>query len=201
MKVRRPHSARSISVKPLTPARWPDLERLFGSRGACAGCWCMAYRLTRSRFERRKGLPNKRAFRSIVDAGPPPGLIAYIGREPAGWCALAPRDAYPVLDRSRVSRRVDDVSAWAVTCFFVAKPFRRTGLSGELLRAAIAYAARHGAPALEGYPVEPAKDWPGTFAWPGLAVVFRAAGFTEILRRTPARPIMRLTFTDPSRSR
>lgn len=191
---------RSISVKPLTPSRWLDFEQLFGPRGACAGCWCMAYRQTRSEFEKRKGLSNKRAFRSIVDAGPPPGLLAYVDGEPAAWCALAPRDAYPVLERSRVSKRVDDVPVWAMTCFFVAKARRRTGLSRVLLQAAIDYATRHGAPALEGYPVEPAKDWPDTFAWSGLASAFRAAGFVEILRRTPTRPIMRISLAPRGRA-
>jgi hypothetical protein len=32
---------------------------------------------------------------------------------------------------------------------------------------------------------------PAAFAWTGLIAAFRKAGFKEVLRRSPARPIMR----------
>ena len=79
----------SIEIKPATPELWPQLETLFGERGACAGCWCMWWRLTRSEFERSKGEPNRRSFKRIVDSGRVPGLLAFENDEPIGWCACA----------------------------------------------------------------------------------------------------------------
>ena len=35
----------SLTTKELTPARWKDMEELFGANGACGGCWCMAWRI------------------------------------------------------------------------------------------------------------------------------------------------------------
>jgi GNAT superfamily N-acetyltransferase len=183
---------KSYSFHPLTPDRWADLERLFGPRGACAGCWCMWCRLPRAEFQRGKGARNRGAFRKLVAAGAEPGILAYAGREPVGWCALAPREAYPRFERSRTLRPIDDQPVWSVTCFFVARGQRRRGLSARLLEAAAAFARRRGARILEGYPVEPRQgSIPDAFAWTGLPAAFRRAGFVEAARPSPARPIMR----------
>jgi GNAT superfamily N-acetyltransferase len=189
---RRHTSAEEPVFHPLTADRWGDLERLFGERGACGGCWCMFWRRPRRVFAAQKGAGNRRAFRRLVASGPPPGILAYVGSDPAGWCALAPREAYSSLARSRVLAPVDDRPVWSVTCFFVARPHRRSGLSVSLLRAAVDHARRRGARIVEGYPVEPKKGaMPDAFAWTGLASAFRAAGFHEALRRSASRPIMR----------
>ena len=47
-----------LTFQPLVPERLPDLERLFGPRGACAGCWCMWWKTTRKEFEAGKGEGN-----------------------------------------------------------------------------------------------------------------------------------------------
>lgn len=178
---------------PLTPERWHDLERLFGARGACSGCWCMWWRLRRSEFQQRKGAVNKRAFRRIVESGATPGILAYMGSEPVGWCAIEPRERYSALARSRTLKPVDDRPAWSVTCFYIARPARRQGLSVKLLKAAIAHARRHRAGVVEGYPVEPRQGaLPDAFAWTGLVAAFRQAGFHEVARRSATRPIMRI---------
>jgi GNAT superfamily N-acetyltransferase len=152
----------------------------------------MWWRLPRSRFVQQKGAGNKRAFKRIVDAGETPGLLAYRGGEPIGWCALAPRETYPRLERSRILKRVNAEPVWSVSCFFVARPFRRRGVTVALLQAAVRYARARGARVVEGYPVEPRRGpMPDAFAWTGTASAFRRAGFVEVLRRSATRPIMR----------
>ena len=180
---------RGLEFHPLTPARWGDLEELFGPRGACGGCWCMWWRLARPEWTKGKGEPNKQAFRKIVNAGMPPGILAYAEGKAVGWCAVGPRETYPVLGRSRTLRPVDDRAVWSVTCFFVARPFRRKGVTEKLLRAAVKYARSCGAKIVEGYPVEGAVA--DAFAWTGFVGVFRKAGFEEVARRSKGRPIMR----------
>lgn len=118
-----------VECHPLTPDRFCHLERLFGPRGACGGCWCMWWRLSRSQFAEGKGEGNRLALRRLVEEDEVPGLLAYAQGEPVAWCALGPREAYPALERSRVLKRVDDAAVWSVVCFFVAKPFRRRGLT------------------------------------------------------------------------
>jgi GNAT superfamily N-acetyltransferase len=148
--------------------------------------------MTRSDFEREKGDGTRAAMKSLVDAGERPGLLAFLKREPVAWCAVAPRVCYPALDRSRVLKRVDCQPVWSISCLFVAKSYRRRGLSVELLRAAADYARRRGGKVVEGYPVEPrGGQTPDVFAHTGLASAFLEAGFTECLRRSETRPIMR----------
>lgn len=179
-------------IVPATPERWGDLERLFGERGACGGCWCMAWRLPRKVFVAQKGEANRRELKKlVVESGRAPGVIAYVDGEPAGWCSVAPREQFPALGRSKVLRPIDDQPVWSVSCLFVLKPFRRQGLSVQLLRAAVAYARTQGARIVEGYPVDPPKALPDVFVWTGLASAFRQAGFTEAARRSNQRPVMR----------
>src|SRR4051794_6793426 len=111
-----------LTFQPLVPKRWPDLEALFGERGACGGCWCMWWRLTRAEFQKQKGQRNKAAFKKIVEAAEIPGVLAFAEGKPVGWCAVAPREDYPLLERSRTLARVDDEAVWSVTCLFVARP-------------------------------------------------------------------------------
>jgi GNAT superfamily N-acetyltransferase len=182
-----------LAFHALTPERWPDLEKLFGERGACGGCWCMAWRLRRADFDQGKGAPNKRVFQTLVANDVRPGVLAYAGDEPIGWCAVAPRREYVSLGRSRVLAPVDDEPVWSISCLFVARPYRRQGVSVRLLKAAAKLAAERGAGIVEGYPVEPyTANMPAAFAWTGLVAAFRKAGFKEVLRRSSARPIMRL---------
>lgn len=182
----------SLEFHPVTPERWPDLEKLFGERGACGGCWCMWWRIKRSEFERSKGEGNRQAMREIVASGEIPGILAYADKQPIGWCSVAPREHFPVLGRSRILKPIDDLPVWSVVCFFVDKAYRRRGLSLRLLQAAIDYVRQRGGSVVEGYPIEPRKDYvPPVFAFTGFVQTFRSAGFVECLRRSETRPIMR----------
>jgi len=175
-----------------TAARWKDVEELFGPRGACAGCWCMAWRREHKVWKAGKGAGNKRAFKRLVAGGARPGVVAYLGREPIGWCAVAPRSEYSYLDRSRVLAPVDDAPVWSISCLFVAKAHRRRGVSTRLLRAAAEMAIARGARIVEGYPQAPfAAKTPDAFVWTGTPSAFLKAGFREVERRSPARPVMR----------
>ncbi len=191
-----------LAFAPLTAERWADLEELFGPRGACGGCWCMSWRLARREFERGKGDGNRRAFRAIVRSGAEPGVLAYRGGEPVGWCAVAPREHYPALGRSRILAPVDERPVWSISCLFVARAARRAGVSVRLIRAAVEHAAAHGAAVVEAYPVEPYEtNMPAAFAWTGTVSAFRKAGFREVLRRSRTRPIMRQEVGRRARSR
>jgi GNAT superfamily N-acetyltransferase len=152
----------------------------------------MWWRVKRSDFEKQQGQGNKDALNKIVDSGEIPGILAYVDGEPIGWCSVAPREAYPVLGRSPVLKRVDDQPVWSIVCFFVAKPFRGQKVSAELLQAAVEYAAQNGAKIIEGYPLVPKRDrMPDVSTFTGLISTFRKAGFVEVLRRSETRPIMR----------
>jgi GNAT superfamily N-acetyltransferase len=152
----------------------------------------MVWRLPHAEFKKGKGAGNRTAFRRRVRSGAPPGVLVYTGNEPVGWCAVAPRTEYSYLARSRVLRPVDEQVVWSVSCLFVAKAHRGHRLSVRLLRAAVEMAGEAGAQIVEGYPVIPyASRMPDAFAWTGTLSAFHAAGFEEVGRGSPRRPIMR----------
>jgi GNAT superfamily N-acetyltransferase len=177
-----------LTVHPLTPERWPDLEDLFGPLGACNGCWCMYWRIGTA-YRKVPRAQNKDAFRRVVQRGPPPGLLAFDGKLAVGWCQLTPRDALPFIDRVWRLKRVDDVPVWSVSCLYVRKGYRRQGVTSALIAAAVKAARRAKAPALEAYPFD-AKLSPSATGT-GYASTFARAGFKVVARRVPPRPIMR----------
>ena len=181
----------AVEVHPLTPDRWDDFAQLFGPRGACGGCWCMTWRLTRSEFNQQKGDGNRDAMKALVDAGETPGLLGYRDGQPVAWVAVAPRENYPALERSRILKPVDDQPVWSVSCLFIAKSCRKQGLSVAMLKAAAEHVRQQGGKIVEGYPVEPTTELPGAFVWTGLASAFLQAGYKEVARRSNQRPIMR----------
>jgi len=151
----------------------------------------MWWRVPAAEYKRLAADGRRRAFHRLADGDEPPGLLAYRDGTAVGWCAVAPRERYVRLEHSEVLAPVDDKRVWSIPCFFVARGERRGGLTGRLLRAAVAYARRHGARIVEGYPVDAGKKQPDPFVYTGLASTFRKAGFTEVARRSASRPIMR----------
>jgi len=177
-------------VRPLTPDLWPALQDLFGRAGASNGCWCMYWRLGPA-YKDRPREQNRTDFRSRVLAGPPPGLLAFDGELAAGWCQLTARSELAYLEQARLTRPVDGVPVWTISCFYVRRRYRRQGVSAALLSAAIRAAHQAGAPALEAYPVDCAVPGATSNLYTGVASVFARAGFKTVLQRAPHRPIMR----------
>ncbi|WP_276502457.1 GNAT family N-acetyltransferase [Terrimonas pollutisoli] len=176
---------------PLTVATWDDLVELFGDKGACGGCWCMYWRLKAADYNKQKGDGNKLALKKLLKKTSP-GIIAYAENKAVGWCAVAPREEYKRLETSRILKPVDDEKVWSVSCFFIAKEFRRKGLSVSLLKAAVDFAIAKGAAIVEGYPTDPANGRiADAFVWTGIAATFQKAGFKEVERRSETRPVMR----------
>ena len=183
---------KKFTFRPLTPERWKDLEKLFGPRGACAGCWCTYWILKRSKFDAlRKGDGTKKFFKKIVKKGPPPGILSYEGNTVVGWCAIQPRENYPVLQNSRILKPIDDKPVWSIVCFYIQSKHRKQGLTVSLIKEAVKFAKSRGAKIIEGYPVEPKKITAPVFIYTGIASAFRKAGFKEVARRSETRPIMR----------
>lgn len=188
----------TLTVVPLTPGRWPDLEAIFRARGCSVarGCWCMAYRSSGSPAPLPPGTTraqtNRAGLKALVDAGHPPGLIAYRGNVPVGWVSVGPRAEFAKLKRSPVMKAVDEQPVWSVICFVVPAEHRGQGVARALLEAAVAYAGKQGATLVEAYPVDKAGRSPDDSMWFGAKTMYDKAGFREVARRKPHRPIVRI---------
>lgn len=187
-----------LTVLPLTEDRWPDLEAVFAAKGCAVarGCWCMAYRQSGAQEPPPAGesrsQANRAALKALVDAGKSPGLIAYHGKVPVGWVSLAPRDEFARLRRSPVMKPVDDEPVWSIVCFVVPSPYRGQGVAHALLQGAIAYAREQGAALIEAYPVDKPDRARDNDMWFGPKSMYDRAGFQEVVRRKPERPVVRL---------
>jgi GNAT superfamily N-acetyltransferase len=186
-----------VSIEEATADRWDDVATVFGTRGAPSHCWCQYFRSETGPFaiEDRDG--NREAMRrQLTTAEVPQGLIAYKGELPVGWCAVAPRADYPRIEHMRVQRATPaEPGTWSVTCFVVRVGHRRSGVAGELLAAAVDFAGRHGAMTLEAYPFDLSeRRTSAADLFVGTLTMFQRAGFLEVARPFPGRPVVRLTL-------
>ncbi len=187
-----------ITIEPLTGNLWDDFARLFGSQGACYGCWCTYFRLPPKARQGTTADERRETMRRRVEAGPPPGLLAYDGAEPVGWMQIGPRMDIPEWNNAgRASAPLAaadarDPRCWAISCFFFRKSARRSGLSHIMVDAGVAHARASGARVLEACPMEEARTSGSIGLFVGSARVFRRAGFAEVAQRQPGRPLLRL---------
>jgi len=188
-------AAEGLDFHPLTPGRWDDFVKLFGEKGAYGGCWCMWWRTTRREFEAQAGDGNKAAIKSLVDLGEVPGILAYAGGEPVGWCSVAPRQQYGSLNRSRVLKPLDDQPVWSIVCFFIAKDYQRQGIAQALIGAAVEYVRQKGGKIVEAYPTVPkSTKVPPVSSYMGFPAMFERAGFVECARPSKSRVVLRYTI-------
>jgi GNAT superfamily N-acetyltransferase len=195
-----------MDIHPLTPDRWNDLVDLFGpERGANSGCWCMWTRMSGTEWKAMAREGRREAFRTIVEKGPPPGLIAYRDGMPAGWVAVGPRPSVARFNSAKNSRPLeggeepDPPEIHAISCFYVRPGQRGKGTMSKLASAAVEFARAQGAHAVEVCAIEPEKRLSWGEGFVGLASVFRALGFSEVARRSPKRPLMRLMLKPTGR--
>lgn len=182
-----------VSFEPLTLQNWDKFEQLFGIKGACGNCWCMYYRLRKSDFQKGKAdNGNKHAMKTFVGNGKPAGILGIYNGFAIAWCAFAPREDFIKLENSRVHKRIDDKPVWSIPCFFIAKKYRRQGVSVAMLKGIIRYAGANGIKVIEAYPAIPTKEsLPDSFAWIGLYKSFERAGFKIVDRTSKNRPMVR----------
>jgi GNAT superfamily N-acetyltransferase len=196
--------ATEVTVVPANVASWEDLQAVFGTRGDPARCQCQWYKIPSREWRSVPVEERAHRLRQQTDCGHPEsdttsGLVAYLDGEPVGWCAVEPRPTYARLLRTRVpwaerTEDRDDDSVWAVTCFVTRTGFRRRGVSRALAAAAVDYARRRGARALEGYPMitRPGQEITWGELHVGSRSAFAAAGFAEVSRPTVRRVVMRI---------
>lgn len=186
-----------FTFKEIRDDRWSDFEALFGSSGACGGCWCQSWRVPQGGklWQETKGKKAHQLTKQLILSNQMTGLLAYEGDKPVGWCSYGPRVVFPRLERMKAYRRDDTEGVWSVNCFFIPKEYRRKGLSRQMLTAALKFMKKRRVRVVEAYPVPPTLDGsklPGAFVWTGPLSIFEKAGFEIVQRLSYSRPLVRL---------
>jgi len=182
-------------VRPAGPGDWPAVEQVLDTPGDPRRCWCQYFLLRGRAWSDAPAGDLRDALRAQVTGGDTPGLVAYHGDRPVGWVQVGPWASFPRLASSRISGgdpAQGPPERWAVTCFVVPRPHRGLGLARLLLEAAVDHAAGAGALAVEGYPVDTEVS-PASQAelYHGTLRMFLDAGFSEVRRPAPRRPVVR----------
>jgi GNAT superfamily N-acetyltransferase len=173
-------------IKRLTPRLMDCMgEVLRGSWGV--GCWCMHPRLGNADGQGIGSQGRRKAMTRLARRRRAPGLLAFDGDQAVGWIAIAPRTEYRRIENSRATPRVDDEDVWVIPCITVRPSARGRGIAVALIRAAVAHAAKHGAPAVEAYPRAGAGRTKDDNAYFGTEPMFRRAGFRVIRKAGKAR--------------
>ena len=173
----RPRDGKLV-VRPLTASRVDDVKAVTaGTWGA--SCWDLFPRFTDKQRREIGGPPREVLARLARRRRNAPGLVAYRGGEPVGFISLGPRTDFARVDRSRATPPVDDVPAWVIPCITVRRGHRGQGVAIAMIRAAVDYAAKRGAPVVEAYPRADGKRVHDDYAFYGTAEMFRKAGFRQ----------------------
>lgn len=192
-------NGQDLEIRPLTEDRLDDFAAVVNPNRREQHCWCLSHRLGAREIKERGGGQRLEAMRSLSNEDIAPGIIAYQGDEPVGWCSISPRAQIPLLDRSKLIRPVDELEVWSIICMVVRTGYRRQGINRRMVEGAVEYARKLGAPAVEAYPVDPEGRMDLTMAFVGTRKMFQAAGF-EVVGTSDAqasrmpRLIMRRTF-------
>ena len=182
----------TYTTKELSRRTWPDFERLFSQGNGWDHCWCMHFHRPRG-LPRAKWLPtraqrgkrNRREKRALVDRGYAHGILVYAKGEPIGWCQYGPQSELPRIDNIRSYRRLapghGSQRLWRITCFAVLKPYRKRGVAGAALRAALESIQKQGGGLVEAYPI---TRWEsrafGNESTHGTASMFEKVGFKSV---------------------
>jgi GNAT superfamily N-acetyltransferase len=195
----------AIEVVPATADRWADVVALLGGSGD-RGCWCQAPRGLVPGGRRSPPSARRTALHDQLAQNPPPGMLAYVDGEVAGWCGFGPRPDLPRLVHSRTIPSIDDRPVWSILCFNVRVGYRRRGVAAALLDSVIELARLSGAPGVEGYPIDPEGGRVDpSFGYVGVTPMFVKAGFRRVVEtaaRSDNRPriLMRLDFATNGRA-
>jgi len=194
------------TVVPANRVLWEDVQCVFGERGDSHRCQCQWFKVDDADWKHLSVKERKARLREQTHCNEPKsptttGLVAFLDREPVGWCAVEPRVNYQRLLTMHTpwagrDEDPEDDGVWVVSCFAVRVGFRHKGVCRALARAAVDFARSRGARAVEGYPQvpQPGKRFNSSELYVGTLSVFADAGFAEVSAPSKRRRVMRIDF-------
>lgn len=173
-------TVQSLRIEPLTEPQMEDFAAVVNPNHRQKHCWCLSHRLSAQEIRERGGEDRYEAMCSLAREKIAPGVIAYLGDQPVGWCSISPRAQIPKLENSKLIRPVDDLMVWSIICMVVRGGYRRRGVNRQMVLGALDYAKSLGAPAVEAYPVDPDGRMDLTMAFVGTRTMFEEVGFEVV---------------------
>jgi ribosomal protein S18 acetylase RimI-like enzyme len=192
-----------LSIKELTEETWPDFVKLFSQGNGWDHCFCVHFHRPRS-LPKEQWLPtrklraarNRREQKKLIDKGCSHGILVYANGEPVGWCQYGLREELTRIDNMRIYRapeaKIEPGKFWRITCFVVDRKYRRRGIAGAALAAALASIKREGGGIAEAYPVANCEGKSfGNMSTHGTVSMFKKAGFKRVASFGNTNVVMR----------
>lgn len=186
----------TITTERATASLWDDVQHSITGGGDGRSCQCIWPVLRNKDWNATTVDERTTIFQDEIEAGPPPGLVAYDDGEAAGWIRIGPRTAQLRIPNTKAiaaatREPLDDPTVWAVTCFVVRRDHRGQGLNAILLRSAVNYARESGARLIEGYPVDTSNGRvPTNDLFHGALSTFLNEGFQHVAPLTRGRVLV-----------
>jgi GNAT superfamily N-acetyltransferase len=190
----------TYTVRPLGPETWDAFAALAERHnGVWGGCWCTWFHnrpdlrmcdgpsgrhealFHRTCAEKGQTVEGNRALKErLVNEGRAHAALVFDGNVAVGWCEYGtPQELPNIYHRKEYEAGLDRVPDYRLTCFFVDRDYRRSGVAAAALRGALDLIAQAGGGVVEAYPHEtPTKKVSASFLYSVTRSMFEKAGFS-----------------------
>jgi len=183
-------------IKALTPETFPAWLALADKHnGVWGGCYCSYFHgdtdatvkddYDRATFKRR-----------LVEEGVAHAALVFDGEHAIAWCEYgSPAELPGIYHRKQYDAGETRPAAWRITCFFVDRDHRQSGVAREALDGALALIAQAGGGEVVSFPNElpEGKRTSSSFLHNGTRAMFEKAGFTFERHIGKSKTVMRIT--------
>jgi hypothetical protein len=180
-------------VKPLDRDTWDAFAGLAERHnGVWNGCWCTWFHTFHA--EKEFTAEGNRALKErLVAEGRAHAALVFDGDEAVAWCEYGtPAELPNIYHRKEYEADLDLVPDYRITCFFVDKKYRRSGIAGVALRGALDLIAQAGGGIVEAYPQDTdGKKISASFLYNGTRSFFEQAGFSFMRSKGKSHCVMR----------
>lgn len=168
-------------VEPLGPQTWDAFADLAGRHnGVWGGCWCTWFHLHPDPPE-RKELGNCEFKRQLVEKGRAHAALVFDGGRAIAWAQYGPVKELPnIHHRKEWEQGVVRPPDYRITCLFVDREYRRSGMAAIAVRGALELIAAEGGGLVESYPhdLPPGKKVSASFLYNATRSMYEMLGFT-----------------------
>ena len=169
--------AGALTVRPLDATTWAAYAALMERHnGVFGGCWC-TYFHTMAAEKTYDADSNRELKERLVRTGGAHAALVFDGDEAVAWCQYGPPSELPnIYHRKEYDETSERDPDYRITCLFVDKRYRRSGVSAVAVQGVLDLVAAAGGGLVEAYP----HDNDGkkvSVLYTGPRALFERAGF------------------------
>ena len=183
-------------IKPLTLETFPAWRALAEKHnGVWGGCFCSYFHSDTA--ETVKSDYDRVTFKQrLVGEGIAHAALVFDGDTAIAWCEYGSPEELPnIYHRKQYDAGEANPAPWRITCFFVDRDHRRSGVAFEALAGALELIAASGGGEVVSFPNElvPDKKTSSSFLHNGTRAMFEKAGFAFERHIGKSKTVMRRT--------